>query len=231
MRANEVRPVVAFIPPSCCGAGHFRRVLRELGDLVDCRVVELPGHGRRYVEPFLVDAELAVRDVAERIGRPVDAVYGESLGAYLGLQVVATIDQAEPVLLFAASNSPPSTRVPVAFHDVSSIEAAVAEFGELGGQVSSEVLRDPVLAEHAFPLIRSDLYLSWSLLALVRDTVTAGDIQVVGGQGDTGLTGLESWQAHAKGRCEIVRLPGGHLLSLDNPAGVAGMILRVLAER
>src|SRR5215470_8599723 len=108
MTGSRHRPVVAFLPPSCCGAGYFRRLRRALGDRVDAHAVELPGHGRRYAEPPVTQAARAVRDIAEQLPATVDAVYGESLGAYVALAVAATLPR--PPLLLAASNSPPSVR-------------------------------------------------------------------------------------------------------------------------
>ena len=60
-------PTVVFVPPSCCGAGYFRRLRRALGDRVDFRAVELPGHGRRFAEPFRTRADDVVRDIAGRL--------------------------------------------------------------------------------------------------------------------------------------------------------------------
>src|SRR5215467_12180084 len=97
-------PSVVFIPPSCCGAGYFRRLRRTLANRVDFRAVELPGHGRRFAEPLVTQAEIVVADLAGMLGGRVDAVYGESLGAYIGLALVGMLDQGRPPLLLAAAN-------------------------------------------------------------------------------------------------------------------------------
>ncbi|WP_431042213.1 thioesterase II family protein [Streptomyces sp. P1-3] len=222
--------MVAFIPPSCCGAGYFRRLRRALGDRVSFRAVELPGHGRRYQEPFLTEAGPAVDDIVRQLDGPVDALYGESLGAYLGLGVAAALGQSRHPLLLAASNSPPSVRQRIRTEEVRSIETAVAALTEMGGEIPAEVVSDPELADRAYPLIRADLLLSQSCIDLVRGATVAGDIQVVAGDADTALTRLESWADHTTGRCEVARLPGGHLLSSSNPSGVAGVVLESLAR-
>ncbi|MFI2432676.1 alpha/beta fold hydrolase [Streptomyces sp. NPDC018693] len=107
---REHRPVGVIVPPSCCGVGYFRPLRRALGDRIEFRPVDLPGHGRRFEKPCLVTADAAVRDAAGQLGRPVDAVYGGSLGAYVALAVAATPRQPRPPLLFAASDSPPPAR-------------------------------------------------------------------------------------------------------------------------
>lgn len=224
------RPVVAFIPPACCGAGYFRRLRRLLDDRLDVRAVELPGRGRRYAEPTITHAGLAAKDLTAWLGGRVDAIYGESLGAYLGLAVAAGLEQDRPPILLAGSNSPPSARHGSSSGTASSVEVAIAGLAALGGEIPPEVLDDPALAERAFPLLRDDLALSWSLIDSLRDAEVAGDIVVLGGADDTALTRLESWASHTTGRCTVTRLLGGHLLSTANPSGVAQVILSTVSS-
>lgn len=230
MSLNKARPVVAFIPPSCCGAGYFRPLRRALAGRVEFRAVELPGHGRRYQEPFVTRARPAVLDITGQIGGPVDAVYGESLGAYIGLAVAEVFGQPRPPLLLAVSNTPPSVRDRIRIEGGDSIEAAVAELTAMGGQVPVDVLTDRDLAERAYPMIRNDLYLSQSLLDATRQLRVAGDIQVIGGADDTALIALDAWARHTAGRCEVTRVAGGHLLAATNPSAVAGLVTRSLAQ-
>jgi surfactin synthase thioesterase subunit len=230
MTVNKARPVVAFIPPSCCGAGYFRRLRRAVAGRIDFRAVELPGHGRRYQEPRSTQASTAVLDIAGQIGGWVDAIYGESLGAYVGLAVAGMLEQPRPPLLIAASNSPPSVRPRIRTEDIGSIETAVATLTAMGGQIPEELLSDRDLAEHVYPMIRDDLYLSQSFIEATQELRVAGDIQVLGGLDDTALVGLSAWARHTAGRCQVTRLPGGHLLSETNPSGVAERLDQVLAQ-
>ena len=235
MHPTFAPPQVVLVPPSCCGAGYFRRLRRALAGRVGCRAVELPGHGRRFAEAFLTRADTAVADLAGQLtGQltgPVDAVYGESLGAYLGLALVAVLGQPRPPLLLAAANSPPSVRERIGLEHIGSIEAAAATLAAMGGQVPAEVLADRDLAERVYPMLAADLRLSQSLIDATRELVVAADLHVVGGAQDASLTGLHRWAGHTAGRCEVTRLPGGHLLSATNPAGVARLLERALAGR
>ncbi|MBO3747619.1 alpha/beta fold hydrolase [Streptosporangiaceae bacterium NEAU-GS5] len=216
------RPIMAFIPPSCSGAGYFHKLRAAFGDRVDVRPVELPGHGRRAQEDAVTRADLAVRDVLRRLGGRVDVVYGESLGAYIGLGVVYALGAPR---LVAASNSPPSVRETIRLDGVNSIETAAAAMRALGGEIPAEVVEDPDLAEYAYPLIRDDLYLSQSFNEYARDIKIPNDVLVIAGERDSGVRRLDQWSAHTRGRCDVVRLPGGHLLSMDNPDGVAKTVL------
>ncbi|MFD1118058.1 thioesterase II family protein [Sphaerisporangium aureirubrum] len=249
MAGDRDRPVVALIPPSCCGAGYFRGLRRALGDRVDARVAELPGHGRRHAEPPLTAAALAVRDVAGRLsgaaigierpsgaavgerpsGVAVDAVYGESLGAYLGLALAGVFPRVP--LLLVASNSPPSARPPAPEGGAVTLEAAVAALTGMGAEISGQVLADPELGGRTRAMIFGDLRLSWSAIEATRTARVAADVHVLAGTGDRAAVALEGWAAHTTGRCEVSRIPGGHLLSAENPEGVARWMVRALARR
>jgi surfactin synthase thioesterase subunit len=229
MASDPDRPAVALIPPSCCGAGYFRRLRRALGDRIDARVVELPGHGHRYMEPPVTQAALAVREVAERLsGTPVDAIYGESLGAYVGLAVAGALPRMP--LLLVASNSPPSVRDPVPGGGVDSLEDAVAALTAMGAQIPSEVLTDPALADQTRELILGDLRLSWSMIDATRAMNVTADIHVLAGTGDPAAIALDAWAVHTTGQCEVSWITGGHLLSAVNPKGVAQWVGRALAR-
>ena len=109
-----------------------------------------------------------------------------------------------------------ATRSPYARY----IDVSGRERRFLGGVVPVEVSADPVLAGRVYPMVRDDLLLSRSFTEATRALSVTGDIGVLGGTEDAASTRLEGWAAHTTGRCEVVRLPGGHLLSADNPGGV-----------
>ncbi len=227
-RAGD-RPTVLFLPPSCYGAGYFRRLHRLLAGRLDCRAVELPGHGRRYAEAPLTGAADAVRDLVEQaLAHRVDAVCGESLGAYLGLAVAPFLRWARRPMLFAVANSPPLVREDIPVHRIGTVREAGAVLRDVGGALPPELCSDPELARSAYPLIHADLCLSQSVLGMVRERTFDGDIRVVAGADDPASTWLSGWAAHARGDCSVTVLPGGHLVSTDNPTGVADTLLSAL---
>ncbi|MFJ4972561.1 thioesterase II family protein [Streptomyces sp. NPDC088755] len=228
MDNRATKPVIAFIPPSCCGAGYFRPLRRALGDRVDFRGLELPGHGRRFDEPRLTEAAAAVRDLAGRLDGPVDAVYGESLGAYIGLALAAELPQPRPPVLLAVSNTPPSVRESPLPRKAASLAEAIAMLTAMGGEIPADVMADPALSARVFPLVRDDLLLSGSFIESLRTTRCAGDIHVVAGYEDASVGGLDAWSRHTSGRCSVVLLPGGHLLSAASPSAVAEAVLGAL---
>ncbi|MGW2710621.1 thioesterase II family protein [Streptomyces sp. NPDC001356] len=221
--------MIVLVPPSCCGAGYFSRLRRALPAEVDVVALELPGHGRRHAQEFITSAPAVVADVLPQLGGRVDVVYGESLGAYVGLALVAALGEKRPALV-AASNVPPGRQRAVAAEDVASPRAAVATLTSMGGAIPGEVLDDPQLLSGAFPMIRADLLLSRSFVETLATTTVAGDLTVVAGEDDRSLTGLTEWARHTTGRLGFELLPGGHLLSESNPSGVAGVLLSALTR-
>jgi len=219
-------PVVVLIPPSACGAGYFARLRRAVAGLADLRVVELPGHGRRFAEPLLTRARPVVLDVAARLDGPVDVVYGESLGAYVALALVDTLAQERPPRLLLASNSPPSVREPIDLAGVTSMATAAAVLRSMGGDVPDEALSDPAVAGQAYPLLRADLHLAQSFVDLTRGLAVDVALEVLAGTEDRALAGLEHWSRHTTVGCSLTRLAGGHLLSRTNPDAVAAAVLR-----
>jgi surfactin synthase thioesterase subunit len=225
---GTVKPVVALIPPSCCGAGYFRRLRRAMADTAVLRPVELPGHGRRYAEAALIRAEPALADVLGQLaelGGPVDAVYGESLGAYIGLAVAAAMDV--PALI-VASNSPPSVREPFDVEGLTGFAEAAAALAAVGGEIPPEVAADPALAGRAHRMILDDLRLASSFVEATRTLRIRGDIGVLAGAEDRASTHLDLWPDFTEGACTVTGMPGGHLLSATNPHGVAEAVLRAV---
>lgn len=230
MASSRRAPVIALIPPAGCGAGYFRRLRRALGPQVVLHTVELPGHGRRYAEPPMTSAEAVVGDVEAQMPSLVDAVYGESLGSYIGLATLAARRTVNP-LLIAASNSAPSARVNIDLDEIDSPEGAIAVLSAIGGEVPPELLEDPSLAEQAHQLIRSDLLLSQEFIDMTRDAVVAGDLCVLAGDDDPAASRPEAWAAHARRTCHVSRIPGTHLLSGSNPRGVADAIVTFVEKQ
>lgn len=222
-------PAVALVPPACCGAGYFRRLRRALGTEVEIHGVELPGRGRRYREPALTSAEQALRDVRAQVPHSVGAVYGESLGAYIGLALLA--ERGAGTCLIAASNPAPRTRDDIDFAGIDSPEGAAAILSRLGGDLPAELGSDPAVAAQAHEMIRSDLLLSQGFIDLTRQLVVDGDVRVLAGSDDGGMQQPDYWHRHTRGSCSTVRITGPHLLSGANPRGVADAVLAMLRER
>lgn len=95
-------------------AGVFDALIKALpSQIIKAVVLELPGRGRRWREELLTTADDAVDDLAravDSLGRREFAVFGHSLGAYLGLGLAARLEETSGVrctTLFASANAGP----------------------------------------------------------------------------------------------------------------------------
>lgn len=229
-RGQDV-PRILLLPPSCCGVGYFRPLGKELTRRgIATRTVELPMHGRRWREDPLVDAHAAVADITAQVGlHEVDLVYGESMGAYLGLLLM---NGAEPTRtappLVAASNRPPVDRVDINVAAVTSLETAQRAFADLGGEVPVGIVNLAATPERTFALLRGDIALSQSLIEATRPLRTIGPITVVRGTEDTSAGDLSRWSLHATGDVSVHHVRGGHLISSANPSEIADIVVTTL---
>jgi surfactin synthase thioesterase subunit len=216
---------LVLIPPSCCGAGYFRRVRRSIGARLEVTALELAGHGRRFAEPAVRTAQEAVHDLVERLPEGTTAVYGESLGAYLALAVAGHAPGISTIL--AAANIPPSQRAgDPPLDEGGGLAEAVAALTGMGGQIPPEVLVEPSLANSAARLIRADLALGADLAVALKTTRTDARLSILAGDADPSLRALEAWQDHARDGADLTVISGGHLLSSNSPQAVADWIVR-----
>jgi pimeloyl-ACP methyl ester carboxylesterase len=95
--ADAVRPLVIAVHGAVANAATWIPVRRCLAGECELRAADLPGHGSRRSEPFVLDAaigELTRELKAAAVQRPV-FVTGDSLGGYLALAAAA---QAGPAV-------------------------------------------------------------------------------------------------------------------------------------
>ena len=86
-----MKPIVVAIHGAVANAATWIPLRRALGDAIEVRAHDLPGHGLRQSEPFALErsiAELSAVIGSEAARRPAVLV-GDSLGGYLALAVAA----------------------------------------------------------------------------------------------------------------------------------------------
>jgi surfactin synthase thioesterase subunit len=148
------------LPYSGAGATAYRGWQEAFGPAVEIVPVRLPGREERLGEPHrLAPAEIAapIAAAAARGRRPY-ALYGHSLGARLGFDVLRELRRLGaplPVRLYAAAARPPDEADPVAASVELSDEAFLAALTERLDAPTD--LRDlPELRELLLPVLRAD---------------------------------------------------------------------------
>jgi surfactin synthase thioesterase subunit len=195
---------------------------------------ELPGRGRRWREGLLTRMDEAVEDLAGAL-RPVPgpfAIFGHSLGAYLGLALAHRLEERDDdrcATLFASAIAAPlrlplpTERSPLLATD----EEILAVATRNGGLFSLQVLDNPQLRMRTANLLRADLSLSYSFLQASRDTMTKADVVVCCGDQDVFPdSDLSDWHLSTTGETAVLRFPGRHFYLESQAAALADAIAR-----
>lgn len=214
---------VFCLPYAGGGAAVYRDWLGALGPGVEVLPVQLPGRGWRLREAPLGDLNALADAVSEPIAaladRPV-AVFGHSMGAWLGAEVVRRLESIGvfPVVLFASGRQAPSlgcTQPPMFGLDD---ERFVAEVQRRYGGIPGEILAEPDVLRLLLPALRADIAalegyrprggarLSTPIVALVGE-----DDPVVP------VRHMEAWEAETRSSFSLTTYPGGHFYFQPDP--------------
>jgi surfactin synthase thioesterase subunit len=111
------RETTLFCLPFAGGSSYsYRELQRYVDDFVRIVALDLPGRGRRFSEPLLTNVHDMVDDVFGQIRDRLNgayAIYGHSLGAYVGYLLVKRIIHERcplPLHLFVSGREGPSVR-------------------------------------------------------------------------------------------------------------------------
>ncbi|MEU3632622.1 thioesterase II family protein [Streptomyces fradiae] len=217
----------------------FSGLVRALPDWIEPVPLELPGRGRRRRDAPVHTAEDAVDDLAARLedaGVTGEfAVFGHSMGAYLGLSLAARQERAAGrarcSVLFASANAGPLAAKPL--FDGDPLEADDEEVlrvaGRFGG-LAPQILEHEQLRRHAARLQRADFAVCDSFIRTLRGTKTESHLVVCCGTADVFTDAeLDSWRLSSAASTERVRFPGGHFYLADQAEAVAETVATRLA--
>ncbi|MER8010169.1 alpha/beta fold hydrolase [Streptomyces sp. NPDC094149] len=216
----------------------FHPLVDALPQQVVAHVLELPGRGRRWRENSVVSAQRAAEDLAVQVAEAGItgrfAIFGHSMGAYLGLllasQLEATSGGAYCDTLFASAAAAPSGASPLFAGDPQEAEEPeildkAARFGGLPPQI----LAHEQLRERSVALLRADFAVCDDFVRKHRNTVTESRIVACHGTDDF-FTGeqLDRWRLSTTSGSEVVPFPGSHFYITDHAAEVAATVSAIL---
>jgi len=220
-------------------AAVFGRLAEALPDGILPLPLELPGRGRRWREAPVTTIEDAVGDLERAVAglRGEIAVFGHSVGAYLGLCLAARLAEIGgprcSTLFVSANAGPVSAELPCAGPPSLTTDEEILAIAERsGGTISPQIRAHPVLRERTAALLRADFSLGDSFLRERRATTVGADLVVCCGTEDVFTDAqLDSWRHSTTGATEVTpRFPGGHFY-LEQPAqaaALAGVVTRTL---
>jgi medium-chain acyl-[acyl-carrier-protein] hydrolase len=221
------------LPYAGASAAVFRDWGRSLPAEVEVRAVQLAGRGWRLREPPEVDLGTQAEGVADAIAACADrpfAIFGHSMGSWLGLEVVRLLERRglSPVVLFASGRQAPSvgaTRPPLSHLDD---ERFVEQVQKQYGGIPAPILDDREILELLLPALRADITSLETYRHEPAPKITCPLI-AVGGDRDpiVPIEHLEPWQAVTGGEFLVRTFPGGHFYFQPD----AGELLGYLHER
>lgn len=222
-------PVQLFcLPYAGAGASAFRHWRDGIGADVEVLPVQLPGREARIVEaPDLVVADVADA-VADRVDRPY-AIYGHSMGGWLGFEVVRELRRTGrplPVRLYVGGCRAPHLTDLSHFDGLSRVDdRELLRRLRAGGGLPAEVLDHPELVELLMPLLRADFGWVDRYRCAPAEPLPV-PIVVFSGRTDQAVSRAQSaaWAQHTDAGFTLHDIDGGHFFLNDRLADVLALL-------
>jgi surfactin synthase thioesterase subunit len=222
------------LPYAGGSAAVYRSWAPRLAPDIELVSVQLPGRGWRLREPVRRDLRVMAEEVAEAIAalddRPL-ALFGHSMGAWLGLEVVRRLEDLgrEPTQFFASGRQAPSlgcTQPPLSHL---TDEGFIAEVQSRYGGIPAEILAERELLKLLLPSLRADIE------ALERyeyrpDLPVRTPIHAIVGDSDetVAVREMSPWAIETTGGFELTTLRGGHFHFQPDPQALLSVVRRAV---
>jgi len=221
------------IPYAGGNAWSYRALERSVSPGITLEGLELPGRGRRGLEPLCASledlADDVFRQIAQRGMTSRYALYGHSMGALLALlaaQRIRAAGLARPEALFLSGSSAPAARQVRQRHLLPPAEFKTM-LRDLGG-CPPQVLDDPELLDFFEPILRADFKAveTWR-----RSDQAPLDIPLVvmsGKDDDSDAGDAGGWAAETTAGCRLMEFSGDHFFILQHWDEIGATIQRQL---
>ncbi|CAC9975503.1 thioesterase II family protein [Flavobacterium panici] len=228
-----------FCLPFAGGASSiYRNWGTGLADNIELCPIELAGRGIRIAEDCYANLEEAVEDIFNQISDDISksdyAIFGHSMGASLGyevLQKIMSLGMRPPIHAFFSGRYPPDVQ---RVRELWSLMGP-QEFQEKVlalGVTPPEIFQHPELSKIFIPLLRSDFAIAETMVHRPEIIPLKVNISVLIGESegisrDTAV----KWKAHTTKRCSIYYIEGGHFFLLKEKDAVIKIINASLVQQ
>ena len=230
MNNNTIKPQLFLLHfgGGNCYSYQFMRL--ELEKYFQFIPLELPGRGKRFGEELLFSNKQAVIDYLKQIrsmrNRAPYMIYGHSMGATLGLEVVYELEQLgdSPRGLVVTGNAGPNVKSKTrkTLYLLNDFELK-EELRAMGG-VPEEVLENEELFNFFSPILRAD----FEVLEKVDNNPIGRIINtpIVAAMGDLEETSvnIENWKNYTRGEFKFKVFKGNHFFIHDNSVELTKLI-------
>lgn len=214
----SARARLLLLPHAGGGSGAFRGWAPLLSDDLEPWALELPGHPGRLNEPLpeSLDAVVdeAVRALRELPAAPI-AIYGHSMGAWLGLDLAAALTRAGSppfALVVGARGGPQAGHSDVATITQLDDDAFAREVAQRYGGIPAEVAASAEIMELFLPMLRADIALLERYRRRPAGRLDCPILCLTGDQDPTAPPpdAIQAWALETTGRFESREIEGGH---------------------
>jgi surfactin synthase thioesterase subunit len=217
----------------------FTELISTLPPSVEVFPLDLAGRGRRWREPPAITAGQAIDDlllqVADNLADRDFAIFGHSMGAYLGLAVAARLGEAcggstRCPVLFASANAGPRSAFPLFARDpLAADDFEVLDVAQRFGALAPEILEHEQLLSRAVRLLRADFAICDSFVRTLAKTKVNSQLIVCHGEDDIFTESeLSSWQLSSTAPTMLVTFRGAHFYLTEHAAELAEVVLSQL---
>ncbi|MEM9548224.1 MAG: thioesterase domain-containing protein [Bacteroidota bacterium] len=195
-------------------------------------VLELPGRGRRFNEPVILNIEEAIEDYVRQIKALRNGkefiIYGHSMGANLGFYVSKKLEIAgDNPFVFIASGSPGPLPLDLfeANGSLSDMELK-KKLQELGG-TSDEILENPEVFQFFKKSIKADFAVLDDELSLINSIVPidAPIIALMGTHEDK-VEQITNWKHLTRSSFSCTTIRGNHFFIHHYPERIMKILIR-----
>ncbi len=229
-RPSARRLRLLCLPPAGGSAWLYRRWADRLPLDVEVVAVELPGHGERSHERAVTDLDTVIDTICSEISQlPAApwAVFGHSMGAFVGLEVCRRATDGPLALVVAGAESPASRRIAGRLVDRSDHE--LLRFLTAAGGTDLRALRDEGLRALVITALRADLTALAGFAHRARPTLHC-PVRVYSGTTDPMVdpARLPEWNQTTDQACTVHLFDGGHFFYQQQEHEVLSTLARQL---
>lgn len=220
---------IHFAGGNCYSFNFLKQYLDPYFEVV---ALELPGRGKRMIQPLLKDVHLATTDLLNewtkkrKQGVPF-GIYGHSMGAILGFELTKRQKHEKPLFLLVSGNAGPNIERGELRYNLER-NALKEELKKLGG-APQELLDNEELFTFFEPILRAD----FEVVECYKTDATAkinSPIYAVMGSTETYVSSIENWKNFTTAICDISIMEGNHFFINDQPEALASLLKKALDE-
>lgn len=222
----ESKYILFCLPHGGSGASIYRPWRGRLRPSIDVALASLPGREERLGEPLSISPPEIADAIARQADRPY-AIYGHSLGARVGFEVIRELTRIGarlPVAFYPAAALPPDAPNPIAravlLPDDEFLATLISRLGTPAELATSAELRSMFL-----PVMRYDFRWIYEYRYQHGPPLPVPIVALAGEQDESApATAMLGWQRMTSAGFRLRTVPGGHLFLLTEGATLCAML-------